>query len=42
MATPPKKRLTRIANLAASSEQEKPLVCKNVSEPGKRYRMVCE
>ncbi|MER9469733.1 hypothetical protein NKI82_28245 [Mesorhizobium sp. M0482] len=26
----------------SSSEPHKLLVCKNVSEPGKRYRMVCE
>jgi hypothetical protein len=25
-----------------SSEPEKPLTCRNVSEPGKRYRVVCE
>ena len=25
-----------------SSEPEKPLACRNVSEPGKRVRMVCE
>ncbi|MER8823228.1 hypothetical protein NKH70_26175 [Mesorhizobium sp. M0991] len=26
----------------SSSEPHKPLVCKNISEPGKRYRVVCE
>jgi hypothetical protein len=27
---------------ARSSETENPLTCRNVSEPGKRYRVVCE
>jgi len=27
---------------AMASEPADPLTCKNVSEPGKRYRMVCE
>ncbi|MER9548248.1 hypothetical protein [Mesorhizobium sp. M0322] len=26
----------------SSSEPHKPLVCKNISKPGKRYRVVCE
>ncbi|MER9312275.1 hypothetical protein NKI51_23705 [Mesorhizobium australicum] len=32
------KRLEQLS----SSEPHKPLVCKNISEPGKRYRVVCE
>ncbi|RVD07942.1 MAG: hypothetical protein EOS73_31950 [Mesorhizobium sp.] len=37
------RRASRIASPPLSSyEPHKVLVCKNVSEPGKRYRMVCE
>lgn len=37
------RRMSRLSSPPlSSSEPEKPLVCKNVSEPGKRYRMVCE
>ncbi|RRI01740.1 hypothetical protein EH240_13920 [Mesorhizobium tamadayense] len=38
-----KRGVWRVASPSlSSSEPHKPLVCKNVSEPGKRYRMVCE
>ncbi|MER8782763.1 hypothetical protein NKI25_31960 [Mesorhizobium sp. M0808] len=37
------RRASRVASPPlSSSEPHKLLVCKNVSEPGKRYRMVCE
>ena len=37
------KRGPRLSNPPlSSSEPEKQLVCRNVSEPGQRYRMVCE
>ncbi|MET3581223.1 hypothetical protein ABID19_004269 [Mesorhizobium robiniae] len=40
----PRRRITRVSNdrPAPSSEPAKPLTCKNVSQPGKRVRMVCE
>jgi hypothetical protein len=45
-ATPPvtqRRRITRSSNNSpVSSEPVKPLTCKNVSQPGKRVRMVCE
>ena len=40
---PPPRRLTRLSNPPSlSSEPAKPLACKDVSAPGKRYRVVCE
>ncbi|WP_421915960.1 hypothetical protein [Mesorhizobium sp.] len=37
------RRVSRLSGPPLSStEPQRPLVCKNVSEPGKRYRMVCE
>ncbi|AZO01248.1 hypothetical protein EJ066_04405 [Mesorhizobium sp. M9A.F.Ca.ET.002.03.1.2] len=39
----PRRRITRSSNNSpVSSEPAKPLTCKNVSQPGKRVRMVCE
>jgi len=41
--TPPARRLTRVSNPPSlSAEPTKPLTCKDVSAPGKRYRVVCE
>ncbi|GLS39538.1 hypothetical protein GCM10010869_51350 [Mesorhizobium tianshanense] len=39
----PRRRITKSSNNSpVSSEPAKPLTCKNVSQPGKRVRMVCE
>jgi hypothetical protein len=40
----PRRHITRISNdpPKLSSEPAKPLTCRNVSQPGKRVRMVCE
>lgn len=40
----PRRRIARIPKdpPTLSSEPAKPLACRNVSEPGKRVRMVCE
>jgi hypothetical protein len=40
---PPARHLTRVSNPPSlSAEPTKPLTCKDVSAPGKRYRVVCE
>jgi hypothetical protein len=40
---PPARRLSRVSNPPSlSAEPTKPLTCKDVSAPGKRYRVVCE
>lgn len=40
---PPARRLTRLSNPPSlSAEPTKPLACKDVTAPGKRYRVVCE
>ncbi|UDL87998.1 hypothetical protein LGH82_22945 [Mesorhizobium sp. PAMC28654] len=37
------RRVSRLSSPPfSSSAPEKPLACRNVSEPGQRYRMVCE
>lgn len=43
-AAAPARRMTKVSNNPAilSSGPAKPLACRNVSEPGKRVRMVCE
>ncbi|WP_245316127.1 hypothetical protein [Mesorhizobium wenxiniae] len=40
----PRRQITRISKdpPTPSSEPAKPLTCRNVSQPGKRVRMVCE
>ncbi|RWN50338.1 hypothetical protein [Mesorhizobium sp.] len=40
----PRRKIARIAKQppTPSSEPAKPLTCRNVSQPGKRVRMVCE
>ncbi|RWF55276.1 MAG: hypothetical protein EOS50_14590 [Mesorhizobium sp.] len=40
----PRRRLARTSNNppTLASEPAKPLTCRNVSQPGKRVRMVCE
>jgi hypothetical protein len=39
----PRRHITRSSNNSPmSSEPAKPLTCRNVSQPGKRVRMVCE
>jgi hypothetical protein len=39
----PKRHHTRVSTPPSlSSDPEKPLACRNVSEPGKRVRMVCD
>ncbi|MGX9180985.1 hypothetical protein [Mesorhizobium sp. BHbdii] len=40
----PRRRIARISKdpPTPSSEPAKPLTCRNVSQPGKRVRMVCE
>ncbi|TIS56273.1 MAG: hypothetical protein E5W82_14865 [Mesorhizobium sp.] len=42
-ATAPTRHVAKPANPSAqSSGPEKPLSCRNVSQPGKRFRVVCE
>lgn len=44
-ARPHTQRLTRFSSPPAASPgqgSEKPLACKDVTQPGKRYRMVCD
>jgi hypothetical protein len=36
------RRHIRSSPPSVASEPDNPLTCKNVSEPGKRYKMVCE
>ncbi|TIM12132.1 hypothetical protein [Mesorhizobium sp.] len=40
----PRRKITRVAKAppTPSSQSAKPLTCRNVSQPGKRVRMVCE
>ena len=39
----PRRHQKKVPTLPSlSSDPEKPLACRNVSEPGKRFRMVCE
>ncbi|MER8574876.1 hypothetical protein NKH19_03995 [Mesorhizobium sp. M1338] len=38
----PRRHQTRLPASASLSAPAKPLVCRNVSEPGKRARMVCD
>lgn len=38
----PRRHQTRLSAPPSQSEPEKPLACRNVSEPGQRVRMVCD
>jgi len=38
----PRRHRTRVSSPPALSGPARPLVCRNVSEPGKRARMVCD
>ncbi|RUY94890.1 hypothetical protein EN974_22745 [Mesorhizobium sp. M7A.F.Ca.CA.001.12.2.1] len=40
--TAPRRHQTRLPASASLSAPAKPLTCRNVSEPGKRARMVCD
>ncbi|RUX90054.1 hypothetical protein EN935_15745 [Mesorhizobium sp. M7D.F.Ca.US.004.03.1.1] len=41
-AAPPRRHQTRLPASASLSAPAKPLTCRNVSEPGKRARMLCD
>jgi hypothetical protein len=38
----PRRHQTRILTTVSRSSPAKPLVCRNVSQPGKRARMICD
>lgn len=38
----PRRHQARLSAQPSQSEPEKPLACRNVSEPGQRVRMVCD
>jgi hypothetical protein len=39
---PPTRRVTRVPTPPTLSSEPAALICRDVSEPGKRYRVVCE